>query len=199
MIMSLGIAWWKAFTQPGTSTFQDAMSGKSTIKTFVGVTVAAVLGLGLSWLIHQLMAPSTQEFMGLASIWVKSGTPPPIGTWATLVPLGVVYGFYSFEIVLFIVARLLGGKGSFGTQAYMQSLFYAPLAVVQQVVVVIPIVGRFLFALIALYSLYLTTTSLKAAHGYSAPRATLTWVIPIVLNAVVVSIIVALLIVNSAR
>jgi hypothetical protein len=28
------------------------MSGKSNIKTFVGMTVAAVLGLGLSWLIH---------------------------------------------------------------------------------------------------------------------------------------------------
>jgi hypothetical protein len=98
-----------------------------------------------------------------------------------LVPLGVVYGFYSFQIVLFLFARMLGGKGSFGTQSYLQSLFYGPLALVQQVVVVIPAAGRVLFALVALGSLYPTTTSLKAAHGYSSVRAVLTWVLPVLL------------------
>jgi len=113
--------------------------------------------------------------MGLASIWVRSGTSPPIGSWAAIVPLGVIVGFYDFEIVLFIVARLLGGKGSFGTQAYVQSLFYAPLAILQQVVVVTPTLARPLFALLAVCSLIPTTTSLKAAHGYSMLRAVLTW------------------------
>jgi hypothetical protein len=88
---------------------------------------------------------------------------------------------------------LLGGKGAFGTQAYVQSLFYAPLSVVQQVLAVIPLVGPLLFALVAVYSLLLTTTSLKAAHGYSTLRAILTWVIPIVLNIVVVTAVIVLI------
>jgi hypothetical protein len=104
----------------------------------------------------------------------------------------VVYGFYSFEIVLFLFARLLGGKGSFGAQSYVQSLFYGPLALVQQVVAVIPGVGRLLFVLVAAGSLIPTTTSLKAAHGYSTVRAVLTWVLPIILNVVVVTGIVIL-------
>lgn len=53
---------------------------------------------------------------GLASVWVKSGTPAPIGSRLIVVPLGVVYGFYSFEIVLFLFARMLGGRGSFSWQ-----------------------------------------------------------------------------------
>jgi len=134
--------------------------------------------------------------MGLAAIWVRSGTAAPIGNWAVFVPCATVYGFYTFEIVLFIVARLLGGKGSFGTQAYVQSLFYAPLALVQQVLAVIPVAGRPLFVLVAAYSLLLTTTSLKAAHDYSALKAILTWVIPILLNVVVVTVVIMLL---SAR
>jgi hypothetical protein len=192
MIVSLATSWWNAFTRPWTPTFQGAISGTSHLKTFVGVVLGAVLGLGLSWLTHQLVNPPQQDFMGLASIWVKSSTPPPIGTWAVIVAGGVVWGFYNFEIVLFIAARLLGGRGAFGTQAYVQSLFYAPLSVVQQVLVVIPIVGRLLFALVAVYSLLLTTTSLKAAHGYSTLRAILTWVIPIVLNIVVVTAVIML-------
>jgi hypothetical protein len=58
---------------------------------------------------------------------------------------------------------------------------------------VIPGVGRVLFALVAVYSLLLTTTSLRAAHGYSTLRAVLTWVIPILLNLVVVTAVIALI------
>jgi hypothetical protein len=158
----------------------------------VGVAIGALIGLLLSWLTYLLVGPPHQQFMGLASIWVKSGTPPPIGTWAVIVPCGVLYGFYTFQIVLFIVARLLGGKGSFGAQSYVQSLFYAPLSMVQQVLAVIPVAGRLLFALLAVYSLLLTTTSLKAAHGYSTWRAVLTWVIPILLNILIFMTIVLL-------
>jgi hypothetical protein len=198
MVIRLVVSWWNAFARPWTPAFQGAISGKSHVKTFVSVALGAVLGLGLSWLTHQLINPPQQDFMGLASIWVRSGTPPPIGTWAFIIPCGVVCGFYNFEIVLFIAARLLGGKGAFGTQAYLQSLFYAPLSVVQQVLTVIPGVGRLLFAMVAVYSLLLTTTSLKAAHGYSTLRAILTWVIPIVLNIIVVTAII-LLISRTAR
>jgi hypothetical protein len=63
---------------------------------------------------------------------------------------------------------------------------------------VISLVGPLLFALVAVYSLLLTTTSLGAAHGCSTLQAILTWVIPIVLNIVVV-IAVILLISRPAR
>jgi len=58
-------------------------------------------------------------------------------------------------------------------------------------------VGRAAFILVAVGSLIPTTTSLKAAHGYSTVRAALTWVIPIILNVVVVTAIV--LFVSLAR
>lgn len=131
--------------------------------------------------------------MGLASIWLESGTPPPFSTWALVVPCGVIYGFYTFEIVLFITARLLRGKGSFRRQTYLQSLFYVPLAIVQQVLATSPIGGHLLFGLVAAYSLIPTTTSLKAAHGFSTARAVMTWIIPILLN-IVVSLAVVLLV-----
>jgi hypothetical protein len=198
MIMDLASGWWNGFTRPWTPTFRNAISARSHVKTLLGVVAGAVLGAGASWLIHRLVGSREQDFMGLASVWVKSGTPAPFATWAVVVPLGVVYGFYSFEIVLFIFARLLGGKGSFGAQAFVQSLFYAPLAVVQQLFAVIPVVGRILFALVALYSLFPTTSSLKAAHGYSTSRAVLTWMLPILLNVVVI-VTVVLLISRAAR
>jgi hypothetical protein len=187
MLATLARAWWHASTRPTTDTFRQAISGKSHVKTLAGVLLAAVLGLACSWVVHCLLQGPRREFMGLASVWVRSGTPAPVATWTVVVPVGVVYGFYSFEIVLFIFARLLGGKGSFGAQSYAQSLYYGPLALVQQVMVVIPVIGRPLFALVAASSLVPTTTSLKAVHGYSTARAVLTWGIPIILNVLVVT------------
>ena len=197
MLAGLATAWWQAVARPATDTFRRAIPDQSHVKTFAGVLVAAVFGVGLSWIVHSLLHDPQEQFMGLASVWVRSGTPAPFGSWAVVVPLGVAYGFYSFEIVLFIFARILGGKGSFRSQSYVQSLFYAPLALVQQVVAVFPGVGRAVFILVAAGSLIPTTTSLKAAHGYSTVRAVLTWVIPIILNVVVVTAIV--LFVSLAR
>lgn len=192
MVKCLLTSWWRAVLRPWTSTFSNELRGKSHTKTFAGVSIAALLGVLLSWSLQQTAGQSRGPFMGLASIWLKSGTPPPFWSWEILVPCGVIVGFYDFEIILFIVARLLGGKGSFGAQAYVQSLFYAPLAILQQVFVVIPVVAHALFAAAALWSLIPTTTSLRAAHGYSMMRAVLTWAAPIALNIVVVAVIIVL-------
>ena len=199
MGITLFTSWWQVFLHPGTPIFRDALGHKSNLRTWAGVGAGAVLGLSLSWLAHLLSGQPPQTFMGIASLWVAPGTPPPFSSWTVIAPVGVILGFFDFEIVLFIFARLLGGKGSFGAQAYAQSLFYAPLAVIQQVFAVTPVVGRPLFFLLAAYSLLPTTTSLKAVHGYSTWRAVLTWLLPILLNVVVVYMIVMLLISNAAR
>jgi len=199
MGITLFISWWKAFLHPWTPTFRDALDHKSNLRTWVGVAAGALLGFSLSWLAHLLSGQPPQAYMGIASIWVAAGTPPPFSSWVVIALLGVILGYFDFEIVLFIFARLLGGKGSFGAQAYAQSVFYAPLAVIQQVFAVTPIVGRPLFFLLAVYSLLPTTTSLKAVHGYSTWRAVLTWLLPILLNVVVAYAIVMLLISNAAR
>lgn len=192
-------SWWKAFLHQWTPIFQDALGHKSNLRTWVGVAAGALLGFSLSWLVHLLSGQPSQDFMGIASIWVAPGTPPPFSSWVVIALLGVILGFFNFEIVLFIFARLLGGKGSFGAQAYAQSLFYAPLAIIQQVFAETPYIGRLLFFLFAAYSLLPTTTSLKAAHGYSTWRAVFTWLMPILLNVVVVYVVVTLLISNAAR
>lgn len=192
-------SWLSVFLHPWTAIFREELDHKSNIRTLVGVTIAAFLGLGLSWLVHLLSGQPAQEYMGITSIWVDAGTQPPFSSWPVIAFAGVILGFYDFEIVLFIFARLLGGKGSFGVQAYAQSLFYAPLAIIQQVFAVMPVVGRPLFFLLAIYSLVPTTSSLKAAHGYSTWRAVITWLMPILLNVLVVFVIVMILAANANR
>jgi len=182
---------------PWTSVFVEALNRKSHLLTFVSITIASLLGLGLSWIIHILTGQDPNEFKVLVSAWVDSTTQPPFFSWSIIIPLGVIFGFYDFQIVLFIFARLLKGNGSFGTQTYLQSLFYAPLVIIQQTLIVIPEIGFVLFILVAVYSLIPTTNSLKAAHGYSTLKAILTWLLPILLNIIIIYIVTMILISRS--
>jgi len=190
-------SWMNVSLHPWTSVFADELKHKSQIVTFVSITIASLLGLGLSWVIHTLTGQDPNEFKGLVSAWIDSTTQPPFLSWSTIIPLGVIVGFYDFQIVLFIFAWLLRGKGSFGTQAYLQSLFYAPLVIIQQTLIVIPKIGLILFILVAIYSLIPTTNSLKAAHGYSTIKAILTWLLPILLNIIIIYVVTMILISRS--
>src|SRR5574337_395702 len=107
-IVALFKSWLNVFPRPWTPIFRDELEHKSNLHTLVGVAAGALLGLGLSWLTHLLFGQPAQEFMGLASVWVSAGTRPPFSSWAVIVPVGVILGFFDFQIVLFIFARLLG-------------------------------------------------------------------------------------------
>jgi hypothetical protein len=132
--------------------------------------------------------------MGPASVWVRSGTPAPLWNWGVLVPRRAwSTASTASRSCSSSLPASWAARGSFGTRSYVQSLFYGPLALAQQVAAAVPEVGGFLFAPVAAGSLIPTTTSLKAAHGCSGTRAVLTWVIPIVLNVVVVVGVVVLL------
>ncbi len=109
MLLNLVRAWWQAVARPATETFRRLASKRSHVKALTGVLFAAVLGLRISWIIHRLLHDPGEEFMGLASIWLPRGTGAPVANWAILVPLGVVHGFHTFEIVLLHFAWLLGG------------------------------------------------------------------------------------------
>jgi hypothetical protein len=68
MLATLARAWWHASTRPTSDTFRRAIGGQSHLKTLGGVMVAAVLGVGCSWVAHRLLQDPRHEFMGLASM-----------------------------------------------------------------------------------------------------------------------------------
>ena len=100
---------------------------------------------------------------------------PTIG-WqlANFVPWTVVYGFYNFEIVLFFVAWWQVRYTSLPTIPNLRIPDFNSATIDSD-----PPPGRPLFVLAAVYSLLLTTISLKAGHGYAILKAILTWIIPI--------------------
>ncbi len=107
------------------------------------------------------------------------------------------------SLVVFLFARIFGGKGSFSQQTYLISLYQPPLGILRAAAGVafglVPFLGNglsafFVFAT-AVYELYLLTLALKAVHGFGKFRAILSWAIPLAIFAILVALAILFLIV----
>jgi hypothetical protein len=121
---------------------------------------------------------------------VPSPTTPSTGslllTSACCGILGTFLGFYIGNTLLYFGARVFGGTGDFGTQAYLQSLFIVPIGILSSVLSplsAIPTVGNCIFGLFSLaltvYAVVLTVRALKVAHGLSREKAIGAALVPI--------------------
>jgi hypothetical protein len=61
MLLNLVRAWWQAVARPATETFRRLASKRSHVKALTGVLFAAVLGLRISWIIHQFPGASRRS------------------------------------------------------------------------------------------------------------------------------------------
>ncbi len=82
--------------------------------------------------------------------------------------------------VHWVLAKIMGGKGSFREQAYFGSFIYAGYATLS-VLAFVPCVGSLVLMAVLLLILYLTFLMLKRVHQLDSVRAVAVIVIPIVL------------------
>lgn len=89
--------------------------------------------------------------------------------------------FLLYNGFLFVIARLLGGKGSLGQQFHLITATAVPISVISTLLGLIPCIGFLFGILIFLYSVYLSVLALREVHGYSTLKAFITYIAMIVL------------------
>ncbi len=109
---------------------------------------------------------------------------------AIFTPIGMLIS----NVILWIVAKVLGGKATYAQQFYLMALPMASAVVIYSVLSVIPILGPLLLVpIFGLYLLYVQIIVLRDAHAFSLLRAVATVLIIIVLAAILAAIIVAMM------
>jgi len=111
--------------------------------------------------------------------------------------IGTLLSFYLSNAVVYLGARIFGGSGDFGTQAYLQSLFVVPVGIVTSflsLVYVIPFVGPCLGGLamlaVAIYAVVLNVRAVKVAHDLTTGKAVAAIFVPVLVVTVVLACIV---------
>jgi len=195
--------WFKSLVNP-VEVFREEKKNADLVEAvkIVGIT-GFILSIfyAISYVISTFLFADMMTNMGMAdAYWGESGSMGMV----LLVGILIVILCFIFNILffliqsglLFIFAKLFGGKGDFSTQTYLISLPYAALTLIEIPFVIfniIPFIG-FLFSLVSLliwiYGLYPLTIALKETHDYDTMKAVLTWVVLILIIVVIPTILI---------
>ncbi len=163
--------WMAILTKPSEAAFEAEKPNVNLTNMIIWLAIAGAI---------------SGFFGGLWGLIFRSGSVAGLITGLIAGAIVAVIGFFIGQAILFLVARVLGGTGDFNTQAYLQSIYFVPIYIVDGVLS-IPFLGSLVALVLGLYSLYLTTLALKVTHRYDTTKAVLTWLIP----AIVVGVILA--------
>ncbi|MFH1750860.1 MAG: YIP1 family protein [Candidatus Micrarchaeota archaeon] len=137
-----------------------------------GDLMAGVMNLGIAYFVVGLVS----------AIFLLADPVVAISSLIGTVVIGIILSIIGVGI-LYLIAMLLGGKGTFTQQYYLMSIFSVPIVVLS----LIPIVG----ILVSLYGLYLLTLALKEVHAFDTMKAVLVWLIPVILMVILAAIFAA--------
>jgi len=111
--------------------------------------------------------------------------------------VGTLVGFYISNGLVYIGARIFGGSGSYGTQTYLQSLFFVPIGIVSAVVSLvyaIPVAGLCIGLVVGLalsiYGLILSVRVVKVVHNLATGQAVAAILVPVLVVTVAVACLV---------
>ena len=139
----------------------------------------------LMWM--QLLAWSILDAM--LGLLVNFIYPPATGTLfssffslATSIGLIAVVPLLFFLLmgIVFLLAKIFGGQGTFLEQCNSSLYIQAPLGIFSKLLALIPVVGRVLNSVLSLYGIVLQVFVIMAVHRLSRSKAIATILIPLV-------------------
>jgi hypothetical protein len=181
--------WITALTKPTVKDYETivAQPNVSTGNAALWVFAASAIGYLITFGILAIL-PGLNPF----SRELASGSAPGLGFGVfviCLAPVAAVFsviGLFLTAGISHIVARALGGIGTFSQLAYAIAAYTAPISLVATFIGLIPFVNCLSFP-IGLYALFLNVLSVKAVHKFGWGRAFVSSVFIIALILVGVS------------
>ncbi len=171
--------WYDALTKPK-KTFRKERKNVSLKE--------AAKHIGLAGLIAGVIEAIIFIFLNFSSKGLVFSATVSISL-IILLPILAIISLFIGSGIIYLFAKLFGGKGDYNTQTYFVSLYQAPLIPITGLITNIPVLGTIINFIIQIYILYLTTLALKETHNYSTGRAVATWLVPVIILMITVVLI----------
>ncbi len=165
--------WIKALTQPKVEAYEqiandpDASVTRASLWVFLGMLVAMFIGLPISLALNPAMVDSLQQ-LNLGSSDTAGALAAAAGVMLCMVPVAGVFavlGLMLSTAIIQLVARLLGGEGSFSQLFYTFAAFTGPITPISVLISSIPIVNC-LGIFVTIYTLVLQVIAIKAVNRF---------------------------------
>ena len=168
-------------TRPGMATFDTQRSRASWSVIWWSVAAQAVIeGAAVAWVIA---GPGSQTGVSSLPFGPKLSLPrEPL--WLGLAAFaGSFVEFFLFSGLLYAIARIIGGRGAFRTQAYLTALFWVPLMALSALAQPLGVIGSIVGLAARTYALILLGPMLASAHDIPLKRAWMALLVIVALGA----------------
>ena len=192
----------KALTQPNVATYEQIANDappESTSKAFTWIFAASIIS-GLIGVAGAFIFGNATRVSNVSGVnpALFAGTSSTVGLICIpIVGLLAVLVTALFVGISHVIARALGGTGTYNKLLYATAAYSAPLQMVYSVIGLVPVLGSCVNLILGIYGLVLNVTAVKAVHQFDWGKAILSsvviWIGVLVIVAVVVIVILALL------
>jgi hypothetical protein len=204
--------WLNVTTRPGEPVFEEErakpQANLTTAAIWVGL-VALVAGIfsliqgaiavrqlqavgGLQGILGQLdlpaevMGPAMDQLNQLPAGFIPGVGRPGVGLTALFGGIfGAIISFIIFAGLLQLVAKILGGTGSFSKYTYLLAAVYVPVTLVSSVLGIVPLLGGCVTFIVWIYQLVLAYYATRVEHKLSSGRSIIVVLAPLIILLIV--------------
>jgi hypothetical protein len=166
--------WINVTTKPGVASFRQELPTANWSDIWI-----SLIGLGI-------LSAITGAIAALYTIQNIS-IPQADGTTTTVhIPTGVSWftiiwvplGFFIGVAILFVVAKIFGGTGTFLQQSYAMALFYVPIQAVTALLGLLPVLGGIASIALGIYEIILAVFAIAASQRLSTGKSVAVVLLP---------------------
>ena len=169
--------WLKALTEPRVASYESLVSrpgvslGKACLWVGLVAVVAVLVSFGIIFGLGSLsyLDPSLQQASD--SLGYLTGSALFLVCLGPAAGLFAIVGLLVSAGISHVLARALGGTGTYDQLAYAMAAYSAPGSLVSSAIAFIPCIGFVLSFPFSLYLLFLNVLAIKAVHHLSWGRA----------------------------
>ena len=180
-IQGLPNQYIKILTKPGVQSFAEEQGKAEWGIVWIQLLIVGLFGT-LIGLIHT--AIGTAFVLGTAGSSAATAygliSSVFIGGASVFSIISIIVGFFIVVGIQYLLAKAFGGTGTFVQQGYNYLLFYVPLAIISNLLGLIPILGGIVGFGLWIYQIILNVFAIMAAHRLSGGKATMVVLIPII-------------------
>jgi len=160
-LLQLPQHYFKALVKPSVATYTQDKGHASWSLVWTQLLAWAILDAALGLLVNLISPPSTstlfQQLFSLAST---------IGLIVVVPTL-----FFLLMYLIYLLAKALGGQGTFLEQCNISLYVQVPLGILSKLLALIPVIGRILNSVSSLYGIVLMVFVIMAVHRISKTNA----------------------------
>ena len=181
--------WINVTTRPGVASFAQELptaNWRDIWLTLIGLGILSAITGAIAALYTGQTVTFPRADGTMTTVHVPAGA-----SWFTIIT--VPLAFFVGVAILFVIAKIFGGTGTFLAQSYAMALFYVPIQGVIAILGLVPFLGGLAAFVLGIYEIILAVFAIAASQRLSTGRSVAVVLLPaVIVFLVLCGLIVAL-------